>query len=85
MKTAVLKFERSRVERRQFDPDSIDILQTLDDLRADLQCIEKVIDAIERLAAVRMEEGAMVEAPRRKRANSKRRGLRLVPPPRLRR
>ena len=85
MKTAVLKFERGRVKSPQPDPDSIDILQTLEDLREDLQCIEKVINAVERLAAVRMEEGVIAKAPRRKRANSKRQGLRLVPPPRLRR
>jgi len=73
MKRAVLEFQRGRVKRQHADADSIDILKTLADLREDLQCIERVINAIERLPDARMGEATRrvrKSAPRKKRTNS---------------
>jgi len=61
VKSAVLEFQRDRVkgpEAETAGAASIDILQMLADLREDLQCIEKAITAVERLAIARMGEGA---------------------------
>jgi hypothetical protein len=61
MKRAVLEFQQRSVKRQQAtvtEFSHIDIPQTLADLRSDLQCIEKVIMAVERLAVAQMEEGS---------------------------
>ena len=73
MKSAVLEFRRDRVTEQQADADSVDILQTLADLRADLQIIEKAINAVELLAAARMEfdtGGVRKSVSRKKRTNA---------------
>jgi hypothetical protein len=73
MKSAVLEFQRGRVKRQQADADSIDILQTLADLREDLQCIQKVINAVERIATAQMGEDTQEvrkAASRKKRPNT---------------
>jgi hypothetical protein len=73
MKSAVLEFRRDRVSVQQVDPVSIDILQTLADLRADLQCIEKAIHAVELLAATRLgldTGGVSNSVSRKKRARA---------------
>jgi hypothetical protein len=90
MKCAVLEFRRERVTW-PVDADSDDILEALADLRADLQCIEKAINAVESLAMARMGEDLRPErkpASRKKRAvaSSRKRKARIVtfrrlPPP----
>jgi hypothetical protein len=59
MKRAVLEFPRPKGGEGA----SIDILKTLADLRSDLQCIERAIAAVERIAFARLGENAR-EAPK---------------------
>ena len=73
MKSAVLEFRRDRVSEQQADADSIDILQTLADLHTDLQCIEKAINAVERLAVSQLgldTRGVQKSLSRKKRAKA---------------
>jgi hypothetical protein len=54
----VLEFQRDRVKQQQSGAASADILKTAVELRSALQCIEKAIQAVERLAIAQLGEDA---------------------------
>ena len=54
MKSAVLEFQRNRVEQQPSDAASVEILETIAELRSALQGIGRAIYAVERLAIAQL-------------------------------
>jgi len=58
MKSAVLEFQRNRVQRQLSEAAPVDVVETIAELRSVLRCVEKAILAIEGLAFAQSEEDA---------------------------
>lgn len=74
MKSAVLEFQRNRVEQQPSETASIEILETIAELRSALQGIERAIYAVERLAIAQFGGDEAKPSKKSKPSRSKRKG-----------